>query len=97
MEIEVFVSPQLMESQSSELLDERLNIPNDLVLADPDFGQPWRKDLLLDTEINTRLINPGIIDSKTDKPTLQETTVRWIFVPSANSIYKELPRIGTYT
>jgi len=61
-EIDVFILPQLIKNQPSESVDEGLSIPSTVVLADPEFGQPGSIDLLLEAEVYSRLIIPGLIE-----------------------------------
>ncbi|KAH8349466.1 hypothetical protein KR084_012230, partial [Drosophila pseudotakahashii] len=78
MDIDVMILPHVMDNQPSEPIKEILNIPDGVVLADPDFRQPGSIDLILSAEVFTRIVKGGIISLGKEKPRLLETTLGWI-------------------
>ncbi|KAJ8976397.1 hypothetical protein NQ317_003947 [Molorchus minor] len=66
---------------------DKLDIPENIMLADPSFFKPSKIDLLLGSDIYFDIITPGLIKLGDQLPTLQNSYLGWII---AGPVSKEI-------
>ncbi|XP_066261302.1 uncharacterized protein [Euwallacea similis] len=73
------VVPKITEVAPQNYFDKsNLNIPDELILADPDFNVPSEIDMLLGCEVFLDLLCIGQLKLGRSLPTLQKTLLGWI-------------------
>lgn len=77
--LEALILDHIIAPQPSQSLDiSKWAIPHNIQLADPDFHNPDRIDLLLGAELFFQLLSIGQIKLGPNLPTLQNTVFGWI-------------------
>lgn len=64
-----------------------MNIPKNIILADPQFNVPSTVQLLLGADVFWRVLCIGQIKSSVNNPTIQKTLFGWILAGSINNRY----------
>lgn len=77
--LEAFVLPSIIPAQPNKRIDiSTWHIPKTIQLADPNFNDPGKIDILLGAEHYFNLITTGRIETSPDLPALQNTKLGWI-------------------
>jgi len=80
--------PRLINDIPAQVIDpQRINVPDNIALADNAYNKPQKIDMLLGAELFYDLICPGQIKSANDGPIIQETGLGWIVagpIPNSN-------------
>jgi len=87
--ISCLILPRLTNDIPAQVIDpKRINVPDNIKLADNAYNKPQKIDMLLGAELFYDLICPGQIKSAIDGPIIQETRLGWIVagpVPNSNT------------
>lgn len=87
--ISCLILPRLTNDIPAQVIDpKRINVPDNIALADNAYNKPQKIDMLLGAELFYDLICPGQIKSAIDGPIIQETRLGWIVagpVPNSNT------------
>ncbi|KAF0751198.1 Uncharacterized protein FWK35_00016915, partial [Aphis craccivora] len=77
--ISCLILPRLTNDIPSQVIDpKRINVPDNIVLADNAYNKPQKIDMLLGNELFFDLMRPGQIKTTSAGPTIQETRLGWI-------------------
>jgi len=76
--LEVFIMPTVITDQPSIPITTDLNIPEGLLLADPDFRQPGPIDLTLGVEVLSRVITGELLELGSNRPLAQGTRLGYV-------------------
>lgn len=77
--VDAHIIPKIVSNQPMQFLStEAWGIPQDVVLADPDFYKPGRIDCLLGAEVFFELLRDGQIKLAENLPILRNSVLGWI-------------------
>ncbi|CAI6352636.1 unnamed protein product [Macrosiphum euphorbiae] len=77
--ISCLILPRLTNDIPAQVIDpKRINVPDNIVLADKAYNKPQKIDMLLGNELFFDLMRPGQIKSSSAGPIIQETRLGWI-------------------
>ncbi|XP_038117973.1 uncharacterized protein LOC6051048 [Culex quinquefasciatus] len=96
--IQLHVLPKLTSRLPTEKINvQQLNIPDDLMLADPEFYKPGPIDIILGAEFYYDLLADGRLKLSDEGPTLQHTVLGWVVSGRIPSSYSNIPKMLAYS
>lgn len=83
--ISMLVVQKITDLVPNQMIDARVQIPESIKLADPNFNVPGKIDILIGAEYFFDIIKPGKLNSKNENLTLQDSVFGYILGGSISS------------